>query len=41
MQYTINYKETPQWHEEVLKITGGRGVDHVIEVRCDFALVPL
>ncbi|KAL1753451.1 hypothetical protein FB107DRAFT_217683 [Schizophyllum commune] len=32
VQYTINYKETPEWHEEVLKITGGRGVDHVIEV---------
>jgi len=31
-QHTINYKETPDWDEEVLKITGGVGVDHVIEV---------
>jgi len=30
--YGINYKTTPDWEQEVLKITGGRGVDHVIEV---------
>lgn len=30
--HTINYAEHPEWHEEVLKITGGRGVDHVIDV---------
>ncbi|KAI8990390.1 NAD-P-binding protein [Trametes punicea] len=30
--YTINYKKTPNWDEEVLKITNGRGVDYVIEV---------
>lgn len=28
----INYRRTPEWHEEVLKLTDGRGVDHVIEV---------
>jgi len=31
-QYTINYKKTPDWEKEVLEITGGRGVDHIIEV---------
>jgi len=31
-QYTINYNKTENWDEEVLKITNGRGVDHVIEV---------
>ncbi|OJT02677.1 Zinc-type alcohol dehydrogenase-like protein [Trametes pubescens] len=30
--YTINYKTTPNWDEEVLKITNGRGVDHILEV---------
>jgi len=30
--YTINYKTTPEWDEEVKKITKGRGVDHVVEV---------
>jgi NADPH:quinone reductase-like Zn-dependent oxidoreductase len=29
---TINYLQTPNWHTEALKITGGRGVDHVLEV---------
>lgn len=29
---TINYKTTPDWEVEVLKITKGRGVDHVVEV---------
>lgn len=28
----INYKTHPEWHEEVRKLTNGRGVDHVIEV---------
>jgi NADPH:quinone reductase-like Zn-dependent oxidoreductase len=28
----INYKETPEWAEEVRKRTNGRGVDHVVEV---------
>ncbi|EIW76605.1 NAD(P)-binding protein [Coniophora puteana RWD-64-598 SS2] len=30
--HTINYKTNPDWDKEVLKITGGRGVDHTIEV---------
>ncbi|KAI0742920.1 NAD-P-binding protein [Daedaleopsis nitida] len=30
--HLINYKTTPAWDEEVLRLTGGRGVDHVIEV---------
>jgi len=30
--HLINYKTTPDWEQEVLRITGGRGVDHVIEV---------
>jgi NADPH:quinone reductase-like Zn-dependent oxidoreductase len=30
--YTINYKTTPDWAAEVLRITNGQGVDHVIEV---------
>ncbi|KAK8034061.1 hypothetical protein PG993_009056 [Apiospora rasikravindrae] len=29
--HTINYKTTPDWHEEVLKITNGRGADVVFE----------
>jgi NADPH:quinone reductase-like Zn-dependent oxidoreductase len=29
---TINYKATPDWHTEVIRLTGGRGADHVIEV---------
>ncbi len=28
----INYRETPDWDEEVYRLTEGRGVDHVIEV---------
>jgi len=28
----INYRTTPEWEREVLRLTGGRGVDHVIEV---------
>jgi len=28
----INYRTMPQWHEEVLRLTGGEGVDHVLEV---------
>ncbi|KAL1943206.1 hypothetical protein VTO73DRAFT_4281 [Trametes versicolor] len=30
--HTINYKTTPDWDDEVLKITNGRGVDHILEV---------
>lgn len=29
---TINYKAHPEWHQEVLKATGGAGVDCVVEV---------
>lgn len=28
----INYKKTPDWSSEARKLTGGQGVDHVIEV---------
>jgi NADPH:quinone reductase-like Zn-dependent oxidoreductase len=29
---TINYKANPEWHQDVLKATGGAGVDCVVEV---------
>ncbi len=29
---TINYKANPDWEAEVMKLTDGRGVDHVVEV---------
>lgn len=29
---TINYQLFPEWQDEVLRLTGGRGVDHVVEV---------
>ncbi|MDM0078932.1 NAD(P)-dependent alcohol dehydrogenase [Variovorax sp. J2P1-59] len=29
---TVNYKRHPEWAAEVLRLTGGRGVDHVLEV---------
>jgi NADPH:quinone reductase-like Zn-dependent oxidoreductase len=29
---TINYTKTPEWQKEVLRLTGGRGVDVVLEV---------
>ncbi|KAJ6549248.1 hypothetical protein DFH09DRAFT_1248874 [Mycena vulgaris] len=32
-KHVINYKTTPNWDEEVLKLTSGVGVDRVIEVR--------
>ncbi len=28
----VNYKQHPEWQTEVLRLTGGRGVDHVVEV---------
>lgn len=28
----INYKKVPDWDEKVLELTGGAGVDHVVEV---------
>ncbi|EMD34895.1 hypothetical protein CERSUDRAFT_54054 [Gelatoporia subvermispora B] len=30
--HLINYKKTPDWDDEVLKFTDGRGVDHIVEV---------
>jgi NADPH:quinone reductase-like Zn-dependent oxidoreductase len=30
--HVINYKENPEWGAEVMKLTGGRGVDEVVEV---------
>ncbi|KAJ3481431.1 hypothetical protein NLI96_g7659 [Meripilus lineatus] len=30
--HTINYRTTPDWDKEVLKLTNGTGVDYVIEV---------
>ena len=29
---TINYKTSTDWAEEVLKLTNGKGVDHIVEV---------
>jgi NADPH:quinone reductase-like Zn-dependent oxidoreductase len=31
-KYVINYKTTTEWDQQVLRLTNGRGVDHVIEV---------
>jgi len=28
----VNYKRTPEWDKEILALTQGRGVDHVIEL---------
>ncbi|KAG9127693.1 hypothetical protein FRC07_010766 [Ceratobasidium sp. 392] len=28
----VNYRETPGWSEEVLKLTDGKGVEHILEV---------
>ncbi len=30
--HLINYKETPEWGKKALEITGGRGVDEVVEI---------
>jgi NADPH:quinone reductase-like Zn-dependent oxidoreductase len=30
--FTINYRTNPEWQDEVLRITGGRGVDVVLEI---------
>jgi NADPH:quinone reductase-like Zn-dependent oxidoreductase len=29
---TVNYKQHPEWQEEVKRLTGGIGADHVVEV---------
>ncbi|RAH36528.1 NAD(P)-dependent alcohol dehydrogenase [Halomonas sp. SL1] len=31
-EHVINYREEPEWGRKVKALTGGRGVDHVIEV---------
>lgn len=31
-EHVINYKSEPDWGRRVRELTGGRGVDHVIEV---------
>ncbi|KAL9095607.1 MAG: hypothetical protein Q9165_002039 [Trypethelium subeluteriae] len=31
-KHAINYRETPDWATEVLRITDGKGVDHVLDV---------
>ena len=30
--HLINYKKTPDWGSQVLKVTGGKGVDLVVDV---------
>ncbi|PVH76074.1 NAD(P)-binding protein, partial [Cadophora sp. DSE1049] len=30
--HTINYTTTPAWDDEVLRLTDGKGVDHVLDV---------
>lgn len=32
---TINYRTTPEWQEEARRLTGGKGVHHVVEVAGD------
>ncbi|CAM2157310.1 Alcohol dehydrogenase [Pararobbsia alpina] len=46
-QFTIDRRETPEWQDEVLIITGGRGADHILEMaggdngaRCLQAICP-
>ena len=31
-RHTINYQTHPQWAEQVIELTGGRKVDHILEV---------
>lgn len=30
--HTINYNKTPEWGAEVVRLTGGKGAEHIIEV---------
>jgi NADPH:quinone reductase-like Zn-dependent oxidoreductase len=30
--HLINYRKTPEWSREVLRVTNGKGVDHVLDV---------
>ncbi|CAE6398637.1 unnamed protein product [Rhizoctonia solani] len=32
VDHVINYRDTPNWAEEVQKLTHGQGVDHVLEI---------
>jgi len=32
VDYVVNYRTTPDWHVAVRELTGGRGVDQVVEV---------
>lgn len=36
---TVNYSTSPEWHEQVLKLTEGVGVDLVIEVGGNSSLI--
>lgn len=31
-EHVVNYREDPEWGRKVKELTGGKGVDHVIEV---------
>ncbi|MFI0471954.1 NAD(P)-dependent alcohol dehydrogenase [Halomonas sp. HMF6819] len=31
-EHTINYQTTPEWGKKVKELTGGEGVDHIVEV---------
>ena len=31
-KHLINYRQTPEWAPEVLKVTGGKDVDVVVDV---------
>jgi NADPH:quinone reductase-like Zn-dependent oxidoreductase len=28
----VDYRQTPEWHDEVLRLTGGEGADHIVDV---------
>jgi NADPH:quinone reductase-like Zn-dependent oxidoreductase len=30
--HVINYRSTPEWGQAAFDLTGGRGVDHVVEI---------
>jgi NADPH:quinone reductase-like Zn-dependent oxidoreductase len=32
INHLINYRQIPQWEKDVMNITSGRGVDHIVEV---------
>ncbi|CAE6480429.1 unnamed protein product [Rhizoctonia solani] len=32
VDHVVNYRDTPNWADEVNKLTGGQGVDHVFEI---------